>query len=90
MKDTLLRDSYEPAEKFFNRCDSDFIPAVMRGDIDIARNRISLSMKAHSKDKSIDESHKIDKRSGTKVNRAMRGNRKKKPFNNPFMKLNEK
>ena len=58
-------------------------------DVDVARCRISLSMKAYGKDKSKDESHKIEKRSGIKIKKVKQENRKKGPFNNPFAKLKE-
>ena len=45
MKDILLRDSYEPAIKFYKLCDNEFIPAIMRGDRDKARNLANGELK---------------------------------------------
>jgi len=45
MKDTLLRDSYEPAVKFFDLRDKELIPAIMQGDRERARNLASGPLK---------------------------------------------
>jgi methyl-accepting chemotaxis protein len=45
MKDILLRDSYEPAVKFFDLCDRELIPAVLHGEREKARQLVNGPLK---------------------------------------------
>jgi hypothetical protein len=45
MKDTLLKDSYEPAMKFYDTCQRELVPAVTRGDRQKARAIVTGELK---------------------------------------------
>jgi hypothetical protein len=45
MKDTLLKDSYEPAVRFYDICEKELVPAVMGGNRDRARMLVNGEMK---------------------------------------------